>query len=47
MLGFLLEGADFHILIELDHAVTLGIADVIPEDGRALFLLPGADEEIF
>ena len=34
-------------LIELDHAVTLGIADVIPEDGRALFLLPGADEEIF
>ena len=47
MLGFLLKGTDFHILIELDHAVTLRVADVIPEDGRAFFLFAGADEEIF
>ena len=47
MPGLLLKGADFHILIELDHAVTFRVADVIPEDGRAFFLFAGADEEIF
>ena len=44
--GLLLDGERLHAFVELDDAVTLGVVDMIGEDGRALGAGHGAGEQV-